>query len=90
MRGRRTSLAALGGMPRQNVADPVIAALGHSLLPALSQPKRTTRLFVDHVLFALRSHMAGRFESLPAQTLRTGGLAPWQERRAKALIDAHF
>lgn len=72
------------------LADPVIRALGLSLVPALAQPERSPRLFVDHVLFALRAHVAKRFGQPERRAQRSGGLAPWQERRAKELIDVHI
>ena len=51
----------LGGGAQQGVEDAVIRALGTSLLPALERPRTASRLFIDHVLFALRAHVAARF-----------------------------
>ena len=72
----------------RTLADPVIRSLGLSLLPSLAEPQQAVRLFVDHVLFALRSHVIKRFGRSERRAPRPGGLAPWQERRAKELIDA--
>lgn len=74
----------------RTLADPVIQALALSLLPSLAQPDQALRLFVDQVLFALRSHVARRFGQPERRPARTGGLAPWQERRAKELIDSRL
>lgn len=75
---------------RLAVRDPVIRALGEALLPALSQPEFASRLFIDHVLFALRAHVVQRYGAAPLDRAeRRGGLATWQEQRAKAFIDAH-
>jgi len=75
---------------RLGFEDPVIEALGKALLPALAEPRSASRLFVDHVLLALRAHLARRFGvSAKAARLR-GGLAGWQERRAKDFIEAHL
>jgi AraC family transcriptional regulator len=73
----------------RHLVDPVIHALGLSLVPALAAPQRAPRLFVDHVLFAMRSHVAQRFGQ-ERRAPRAGGLAPWQERRAKELIESRL
>jgi AraC family transcriptional regulator len=75
---------------RQNLRDPVIHALGSALLPALARPDRALRLFVDHVLLAARAHVAQRFGGAPERRAARGGLAAWQERRARELIDARL
>lgn len=75
---------------RLSFHDPVIESLGGALVPALDQPENASRLFVDHVLFAMRAHVAQRFGVAAAMSVRLGGLAARQERRAKAFIDAHL
>jgi AraC-like DNA-binding protein len=70
--------------------DPVIYALGTALLPALAEPETASRLFVDHVLFALRAHLARRFGVAADGTAHGRGLATWQTRRAKEFIEAHL
>ncbi len=73
------------------VQDPVARNLLLSIRPALARPEETPELFVDHVALALSIHVAGRYGDvalLPRQW--GGGLAPWQERRAKELIDANI
>ncbi|WP_181170412.1 MULTISPECIES: AraC family transcriptional regulator [unclassified Mesorhizobium] len=70
------------------VGDPVARDLLLSMRTALVNPQETTELFVDHVALALSIHLArkyGNVGQLPRQW--GGGLAPWQERRAKELID---
>jgi AraC family transcriptional regulator len=78
----------LGRVAQQGVEDPVIRALGTSLLPALARSKAASRLFVDHVLFALRAHVAARFGAPADRFAESGGLAVWQERRAREIIEA--
>ncbi|MER8571315.1 AraC family transcriptional regulator [Mesorhizobium sp. M1409] len=71
--------------------DPVARDLLLSMRPALASPEETSSLFVDHVALALSIHIAckyGNVAQLPRQW--GGGLAPWQERRAKELIDANI
>jgi AraC-like DNA-binding protein len=80
----------LGRAPRMGLHDPVIHALGTALLPALAAPEAASRMFVDHVLFAMRAHVAQRFGAPIERIAQRGGLATWQERRAKAYIEAHL
>jgi AraC family transcriptional regulator len=80
----------LGRGLRQGLRDPVIHALGSALLPALARPEQALRMFVDHVLFALRVHIAQRLGGALARPVARGGLAAWQERRARELIDARL
>ncbi|CAG4890120.1 helix-turn-helix domain-containing protein [Paraburkholderia saeva] len=71
------------------VADPVIYSLGQSLLPALHAGRDTNQLFVDHVLLALRTHLVLNYGGVRVMKAEgRGGLAPWQERAAKELMDA--
>jgi transcriptional regulator GlxA family with amidase domain len=60
--------------------------------PALAaRPEETPELFVDHVALALSIHVARRYGDVAALPQQWGGgLAPWQERRAKELLDAHM
>jgi len=70
--------------------DPVVRALLGSLLPALERPQEADRLFLDHVAMALIAHMTSRYGGVRSDKSRVerGGLAAWQERRAKdALMD---
>lgn len=58
-----------------------------ALLPALSQPGQANRLFLDHAWRAIAAHLVRSYGSSDMQTgSRRGGLAPWQERRAKEML----
>jgi AraC family transcriptional regulator len=77
--------------PGAGVNDVTISGLGNLLLPALSHPDQANPLFVDHVLLAVGVHVAQtyggmRLVSRPAR----GGLAPWQERRAREILRANL
>ena len=75
--------------PGCGVDDPIVRALTAALYPALDRPDQANRLFVDWTMLALGCHIAqtyGGLETLPAR----GGLAPWQERRAKEIIEANL
>lgn len=77
--------------PGVGFADPVVRHLLVSLQPALaSEPAETSALYADHVARALVSHMAEAYGEMRARPMSRGGLAPWQERRAKELLDARL
>ena len=69
--------------------DPAIYALISSLLPALMAPEAVFGLFVDHVLLAVLAHIGRTYGGMDvAQAASRGKLAPWQERRAKEVLEA--
>jgi len=71
--------------------DPIICKLGSALLLALEKDHHVDGLFLDHILHAVGSHVVERYGALGATTSHTrGGLAPWQERRAKELMSANL
>lgn len=67
--------------------DPVMARLGAGLLPHLAEAVGN-RLLVDHLLLLMQAHVAVAYGvgRAPPKVL-TGGLAPWQERRAKEMME---
>jgi AraC family transcriptional regulator len=77
--------------PGVAVDDVVVRNLGECLLPALQRPEQANRLFVEYVAMALLTHLASTYGTLPVEPqLKRGGLAPWQERRAKEILMAHM
>jgi AraC-like DNA-binding protein len=67
--------------------DPVTQSLCRLLLLALAKPKQMNSVFVDHLGRALRAHIAGTYGAIESASQRgRGGLAPWQERRAKEIL----
>ncbi|WP_263357774.1 helix-turn-helix domain-containing protein [Acidicapsa ligni] len=73
------------------VVDPVVYHLGQTLLSSLEQPHHASKIFVDHVLYALNCHFAYSYGGMTRSTPKVrGGLSPWQMRRATALLDAHL
>lgn len=69
--------------------DPVLANLARVLLPALARPDEANRLFADHVARAVVVHLTQTYgTSLVKSRGPRGGLAPWQERRAKELLQS--
>jgi AraC family transcriptional regulator len=77
--------------PGVGVNDLTISSLGSLLLPALSHPDQANPLFVDHVLLAVGVHVAQIYGGMrPMSRLVRGGLAPWQERRAREVLLANI
>jgi AraC-like DNA-binding protein len=77
--------------PGAGVNDVTISSLGSLLLPALSHPDQANPLFVDHVLLAVGAHIAQTYGGMrPVSRLARGGLAPWQERRAREFLRANI
>ncbi|WP_413989550.1 helix-turn-helix domain-containing protein [Labrys okinawensis] len=75
----------------QGYDDPTIRHLGSALLPILARGEPLDGLFLDHVLYAVATHVVARYgEAGPARILPHGRLAPWQERLAKELMNAHL
>jgi AraC family transcriptional regulator len=72
--------------PGPSVRDDIFWELGQSLLPALRAPEQANRLFTDHVAMALASHAACAYGGQSLTRPIRGGLASWQEKRAKEMI----
>lgn len=72
--------------PGQPVNDETIRHLGQTLLPYLRQER--SACVVDHLLYALCGHVADRYGSRGSVRSHRapGGLAPWQQRRARELM----
>ncbi|HEY3720615.1 MAG TPA: AraC family transcriptional regulator [Roseiarcus sp.] len=67
--------------------DPVLRGLAETLLPLFRNPDRVSRLFMDHVMLAVGHHVASKYGGMrPKEQPILGGLAPYQERRAKELL----
>jgi AraC family transcriptional regulator len=73
------------------VNDVTISCLGSLLLPSLRRPDQANPLFVDHILLAFGAHVAETYGGMrPASRPARGGLAPWQERRAREFLLANI
>ena len=69
--------------------DPIVLHLVRALLPCFEAEGRLPRLFFDHVVFAIHSHLAARYGRLTEDAgRRAGGLTVWQERIAKEALAA--
>jgi AraC family transcriptional regulator len=84
-------IAPLRDAPGAESDDPTVRGLTGALLAALERPEQASKLFVDQVGLALATHMAATYgEAAPKPAIHSGGLAPWQLKRAKALMDAEL
>lgn len=73
------------------VDDPVMRGLTESLLPAFEHPEQANRLFVEQVTLAVGVHAAGAYLGMRGKKKpANGGLASWQEKRAKEMIEARL
>ena len=72
--------------PGVGVRDDTFWGLGQALLPTLRAPEQANRLFTDYVALALASHVASAYGGRDIARPIRGGLAPWQEKRAKAMM----
>jgi AraC-like DNA-binding protein len=77
--------------PGKSVVDPVVHHLSLALLPALEQPACVTPLFFEQVALAFQEHVLHAY-GRNRRPLKApgGGLARWQERRAKEIIAANL
>src|ERR1700722_6874956 len=72
-------------------ADIVLKNFAQGLLPALAKPDRANRLFADHAARAVTAHLAKTYGAIQFRAkYGRGGLAPWQERRAKEMLRANL
>lgn len=76
----------LSYQPGEPMHDPVVWHLGSSLLPAFREPARANRLFIEHVISALGTHVAQVYGGMRPGFKQQGGLAKWQEAQAKELL----
>ncbi|MBB3148129.1 AraC-like DNA-binding protein [Phyllobacterium trifolii] len=71
--------------------DPVMRQLAGAASAAFAYRHQASGLLLDAVLDAVCANMLGRYgASTSTASARSRGLAPWQERRAKELMDEHL
>ena len=86
-----TRIGELAYTPGAGVRDETMSNLAHTMLDALERPDHASRIFVDHVTLAVATHVAHAYGGMSTvvRPIR-GGLAPWQERRAKEILNANL
>ena len=81
---------SLGREASINAPDDTLCRLAIALEPALLRPHDASLLFVCSVIRAAVVHFIARFaEKRTAQVFR-GGLAPWQQKRAREMLEANL
>ena len=76
--------------PGQSADDAVIRGLVAALEGAFAAPQRPNTLFLDHVGWAFAAHCAANFLETGIAPTPIGGLAPWQARLSKEMIEARL
>jgi AraC-like DNA-binding protein len=84
-------LSDLKFVPGVGIDDPIMRHLTMAIAPALRRPEEASQLFVEHIISAVGAHVAETYGGIrvfrqPPQ----GGLAPWQERRAKEILSSRL
>lgn len=70
--------------------DVVLHRLALTILPAILNSEQVTTAFVEYIALALHDHVAYTYGGLRRGARATGGLAPWQIRRACDFIEANL
>jgi AraC family transcriptional regulator len=77
--------------PATGVDDPILRNVGLSLLGAFERPEQVSSIFIDHASLGICAHIAHAYGGMRAKSqLVRGGLAPWQERRAKDILSSNL
>jgi AraC family transcriptional regulator len=77
--------------PAVGVDDPILRNVGLSLLGAFERPEQVSGIFIEHATLGICAHIAHTYGGLRAKSrLAIGGLAPWQERRAKEILSSNL
>lgn len=73
--------------PDQLRRDEIVLGLASALHLALQRPAQVSQLFSEHVSTAICLHLVRHYGGMQLSPLRaSGGLAPWQQRRAKEFM----
>jgi AraC-like DNA-binding protein len=80
----------IGGLHARDLGqeDFILYHLAQIVLPAIQDPAKVTAAFVDYIALALHDHVIHTYGGLARGSRVTGGLAPWQIRRASDRIEA--
>jgi AraC family transcriptional regulator len=74
-----------------NRQDPFVSTLSNVLLAAVEQDRVANELFLDQLALSLLAHFAQTYGGMRIRGASVeGGLAPWQESRAKEMMRARF
>jgi AraC-like DNA-binding protein len=77
--------------PEFGAFDAILHHLACAVVPALDAPDQANQLFTDYVALAFHAHLTGTYAGHCRDLSRAArGLAPWQARLVRELIDAHL
>lgn len=86
---RPAEVGSLVSTPGEPIVDPQLYGLALAMWPVFDRPEEPNRLFMEHLGWALCVHLANRYGIKESTSQKAqGGLATWQERRAKEQIEA--
>ncbi|WP_331373359.1 helix-turn-helix domain-containing protein [Sinorhizobium chiapasense] len=80
----------LGSAPFVRTSDDTFYRLASALEVAFAQTQETAKLFVDSVTRAAAVHLVASFGRKRDVTASKGGLAPWQVKRAREMLEANL
>jgi AraC-like DNA-binding protein len=72
------------------LTDATLCSLGAAMKGAFLRPQEADKLFIEHVGRAAACYVAKKFGEARQGGHRRGGLATWQENRAKQMIEAQL
>ncbi|TPK78148.1 AraC family transcriptional regulator [Mesorhizobium sp. B2-4-17] len=78
--------------PDFDVLDPVLFHLASAVVPLLERRLTADQLLLDQLALVFHAHITTAYAGSPRGVRRPnyGGLAPWQERRAKDYLEANL
>ncbi|WP_158502363.1 AraC family transcriptional regulator [Vitiosangium sp. GDMCC 1.1324] len=77
--------------PGECLRDPTLEHLFQAIRPSLARPEEASAVYVDHVALAISAHVVQAYGGVcTVRRPPRGGLAPWQERLSKELLDANL
>ena len=75
----------------RGIADTTMRNLALSLVGGFDRPQEVSRIFFEHVSLAVCTHVAQAYGGMRPNSMgRSGGLAAWQERRARDMLAANL
>jgi AraC family transcriptional regulator len=85
-------LSRVGGLQAKNLGqdDAILYHLALIVRPAILNSVQVTTAFVEYIALALHDHVVYSYGGLQRGVHATGGLAPWQIRRACDFIEANL
>ncbi len=82
-------IGELNYSPGVGVEDPTMVSLARAMQAVLERPEQVSRVFVDHVNMAFAAHVAHAYGGMARRSLPSrGGLASWQQTRAREILES--